>query len=569
MKRIPLKDTERYTLERFRQCKKTERHLAWLKSRKAGVGGSDMSTILGLNSFKTPYELWLEKTGRVEPEDISDKWAIVKGNALENELRKRFRSNHPEMLVTDGTDKQFIAREKPYLRASLDGILQGEDGSFGILEIKTVGNRRAGDWHEPVEIPFEADVEDMAAIDKAAADFWHFVTTDTPPQLTGGDVQKAFPEPTPDIVDESADDYLYNLLARYESAIRMLNDLKATQKELQEQIILRIGSRALRQPPSHLQADDPQGIRRQSRHIPQIRIQIHRRKGAIIMGAIAQQAQGQQLQPLNPRGKLKQLVEHSWPQIARVIGGNLDSEALLQMCISSINRTPALADCTPVSVLSCFMQCAALGLRPSDVDGLGQAYILPYGNKNYANGEKQATFVIGYKGMLKLLENSGIYAQPRAVYEDDNIKLKLDENGVPTIECPDEVNVDADHSEDKLKFVYLSVQLPNGGRYADYMSKRDLLEYREKYAPRNRSHQITGPWAKNFVEMAKKTIIRRSFKYMPVSIEAKKAASVDETTPDYSDVFQPVITDPTDDVTAEVMEADTPEDTEADVKEAE
>jgi predicted phage-related endonuclease len=67
MKRIPLKDTERYTLERFRQCKKTERHLAWLKSRKAGVGGSDMSTILGLNAFKTPYDLWLEKTGRAEP----------------------------------------------------------------------------------------------------------------------------------------------------------------------------------------------------------------------------------------------------------------------------------------------------------------------------------------------------------------------------------------------------------------------------------------------------------------------------------------------------------------------
>ena len=249
MKRIPLKDTERYTVERFKQGKKTERHLAWLKSRKAGVGGSDMSTILGLNSFKTPYELWLEKTGRVEPEDISDKWAVVKGNALENELRKRFRAQHPEMLVTDGTDKQFISREKPYLRASLDGILQREDGSFGILEIKTAGNRRAGDWHdedgnlrippyylaqvefymlvtgwtwgyvyaaigddEPVEIPFKADVEDMAAIDKAAADFWRFVTTGTPPQLTGGDVQKAFPEPTPDIVDESADDYLYNLL---------------------------------------------------------------------------------------------------------------------------------------------------------------------------------------------------------------------------------------------------------------------------------------------------------------------------------------------------------------------
>lgn len=61
MKRIPLKDTDRYQIERFKQCKQAERHLAWLKSRKAGVGGSDMSTILGLNSFKTPYELWLEE----------------------------------------------------------------------------------------------------------------------------------------------------------------------------------------------------------------------------------------------------------------------------------------------------------------------------------------------------------------------------------------------------------------------------------------------------------------------------------------------------------------------------
>lgn len=55
-------------------------------------------------------------------------------------------------------------------------------------------------------------------------------------------MQKAFPEPTPDIVDESDDDDLYDLLARYESATGMLNDMKATQKELQEQIILRIGS---------------------------------------------------------------------------------------------------------------------------------------------------------------------------------------------------------------------------------------------------------------------------------------------------------------------------------------
>lgn len=73
MKRIPLKDTERYTLERFQQFRRVDREAAWLESRKKGVGGSDVSTIMGLNKYKTSYQLWMEKTGRMQPEDISDK----------------------------------------------------------------------------------------------------------------------------------------------------------------------------------------------------------------------------------------------------------------------------------------------------------------------------------------------------------------------------------------------------------------------------------------------------------------------------------------------------------------
>lgn len=58
-----------------------------------------------------------------------------------------------------------------------------------------------------------------------------------------------------------------------------------------------------------------------------------------------------------------------------------------------------------------------------------------------------------------------------------------------------------------------------------------------------------------------------------IAQQAQTAAASDDTTPDYGDVFQPVLdddgADDVDGVTAEVMEADTPEDTEADVKEAE
>ena len=82
-----------FDVHRFRQRTKTDRESAWRKFRALGVGGSDMSTILGLNPYSTPYELWLEKTGRQQPEDISGKWAIVKGNADSANCTRSTRSS--------------------------------------------------------------------------------------------------------------------------------------------------------------------------------------------------------------------------------------------------------------------------------------------------------------------------------------------------------------------------------------------------------------------------------------------------------------------------------------------
>ena len=249
-----------FDVHRFRQHTKKERESAWHAFRALGVGGSDMSTILGLNPYSTPYDLWLEKTNRQQPEDISGKWAIVKGNALEVELRHRFRH--------------------PLMHASLDGFVYDEESdSWGILEIKTANaNRGRTDWHdetgelvapqyymaqvthymavtgftwgvfyadigesEPVEVRFERDEDDVSAVIHAAEDFWGFVTRDEMPALTGADVAKAYPEPSEGIEDMSDSTDLRRLMADYQQTTADLSALKQHKDELQDCILTYIG----------------------------------------------------------------------------------------------------------------------------------------------------------------------------------------------------------------------------------------------------------------------------------------------------------------------------------------
>lgn len=254
------------------------------------------------------------------------------------------------------------------------------------------------------------------------------------------------------------------------------------------------------------------------------------------MGAIAQQAQQRQLttQP-SPAKQLQQVLHRSWDRIAAVMPREMNEQRLYQMFVSAINREPKLAECTVESVLSCFMRCTSLGLEPSNVNGLGMAYILPYGNKNYRTGQKEATLIIGYKGMLTLARRSGdlqsIHAQ--AVYEGDEFEYWEDEHGQ---HFKFRANRNAEHDPAKLTDVYVNAQLTNGGFVFEHMTRAevDAIMRRSPSA----SAKAT-PWKTDYEAMALKTVIRRSFRYLPVSTEAQHAVTADESTPDYSDLLRP------------------------------
>lgn len=108
----------------------------WLKNR-TGIGGSDASAIVGLNPYKSNTDLWMEKTGQIVPEDISDKPYVQYGTQAEMHLRGLFRLDFPQYIVEYVDNNMFLNDEYPWAHASLDGWLTDQDGRKGILEIKT------------------------------------------------------------------------------------------------------------------------------------------------------------------------------------------------------------------------------------------------------------------------------------------------------------------------------------------------------------------------------------------------------------------------------------------------
>ena len=116
----------------------------WLVNRRKGLGGSDCSAVIGFNPYKSNVDLWREKTGRTEQEDISDKPYVKYGTQAERYLRELFKLDYPQYKVDYVENNSFYNPKYPFARASLDGWLTDGSGRKGILEIKTTEILSAG-----------------------------------------------------------------------------------------------------------------------------------------------------------------------------------------------------------------------------------------------------------------------------------------------------------------------------------------------------------------------------------------------------------------------------------------
>lgn len=251
------------------------------------------------------------------------------------------------------------------------------------------------------------------------------------------------------------------------------------------------------------------------------------------MGNLAKRAAGSRIEAAKPQDGIAALLDKGWDRIAQVMPKHMDPERLYQLSLSAINQTPKLAECSPATLLSCVMKCSALGLEPSAVDGLGRAYILPF--KNWKTKGMEATFILGYKGMLDLARRSGQIKDisARAVYDGDDFSYEfgLHEDLRHTPSTAPKEGRDLTH-------VYMVAHFTDGGHYFDVMTREECEAIRKRSKAKD-----SGPWVTDYEAMCKKSVIRRAFPYLPVSIEAKEAVAADETSGGFEQAirFDPIV----------------------------
>lgn len=257
--------------------------------------------------------------------------------------------------------------------------------------------------------------------------------------------------------------------------------------------------------------------------------------------------------PPKPRGdsrieNVKGLFATMAPKLAKVLPKHLTAERLVQISVACITRTPKLLEATPQSLMHAVMQCAETGLEPGST--LGEAYLVPF-NRNVAPKGKppqfitEVVFIPGYRGLVSLARRSGAVTdvESQLVREGDFFKY---ERGLELV-LRHKPKPGATYDR-PIVAAYMVAHLRGTKRPHVEVMWRDEIE-----AIRMRSQtgkKGEGPWASDYGEMARKTVVRRGMKMLPMSVamlnsddgrrfERGLAADDDDFEPEGATGFEP------------------------------
>ncbi len=213
---------------------------------------------------------------------------------------------------------------------------------------------------------------------------------------------------------------------------------------------------------------------------------------------------------------VRSLLERAKTQIGAALPPSLGltPERIVRIALTSVRQNPDLLRCDRASFVGAVIQAAQLGLEPGGA--LGHAYLIPFKGK--------VQFIPGYRGLIDLARRSGniISIAAHVVYENDDFDFEYGLNE-KLVHRP---RLNGDRGKPIAVYAVAHLTTPNGqeGYGLEVMSVADVNKIKAG-AP---SGGKSGPWTTHWDEMARKTVIRRLVKYLPVSVDLQRAVALDE-----------------------------------------
>lgn len=236
------------------------------EDRQKIIGGSDIAVIMNMSRWKTPLKLWLEKTGEVEPDDLSAVEAVQLGTELEEFVAQKFSQVTGKQVRKQ--PKMYVHKDYPFMVAHVDRLITGSDE---LLECKTCSAFKKDEWEADripqeyilqvmwylgitgrkkgyiacliggqsfvqKEIEFDQQLFDVMV--EKAKEFWDKVQNNEPPEIQANDgelIQMMFPKSSEEIL-MSTDEDLDEAIARLQELKQELKDGDAEKKLLEAKI---------------------------------------------------------------------------------------------------------------------------------------------------------------------------------------------------------------------------------------------------------------------------------------------------------------------------------------------
>lgn len=234
-------------------------------------------------------------------------------------------------------------------------------------------------------------------------------------------------------------------------------------------------------------------------------------------------------------GSVKKFFESQKSTLMAVLPKHVSADRMLKIALGAMRTTPKLHQCSIESLFGAVVQCSQLGLEPNTP--LGHAFLIPFENRRIGKTEVQIVF--GYKGLVDLARRSGqiVSISAHEVCENDRFEFEygLDEklSHRPAMLQP----------RGNVVAFYAVAKMVGGGHAFEVMSRQQIEDIRDasqnyKFA-KDKNSTV---WGQHFIEMGRKTVLRRLIKYLPVSIELATASVLDSRVDQDSQALENVLT---------------------------